>query len=138
MESTVPFPARPHVGMLSKKESGKHADTRKEQHPYTLNTSQPSAPSTMLAKLASLNSNPTTEDYEYAQSRTSGFSERAPTVTTGEADKSNHQVLRRDDLTIIEDLEPGPYDHKAPFDDPHFQKLEPHSSIRLSYVLSYL
>ena len=92
----------------------------------------------MLAKLASLNSNHATEEYEYAQSRTSGFSERPPILTTGEADGSNDQVLRRDDLTIIEDLEPGPYDHKAPFDDPHFQRLEPHSSIRLSYVLSYL
>ena len=92
----------------------------------------------MLAKLASLNSNHTAEEYEYAQSRTSRFSERPPILTTSEADGSNNQVLRRDDLTIIEDLEPGPYDHKAPFDDPHFQKLEPHSSIRLSYVWSYL
>lgn len=44
---------------------------------------------------------------------------------------------REEDLTVIEDLEPGPYEHKAPFDDPHFQKLEPHSGIRLSYVLMY-
>lgn len=41
-------------------------------------------------------------------------------------------VRTRDDrLALIEDLEPGPYDHKAPFDDPHFERLEPNSGIRL-------
>ncbi|KAK7688515.1 hypothetical protein QCA50_008053 [Cerrena zonata] len=32
----------------------------------------------------------------------------------------------------MEDLEIGPTEHKAPFDDPHFLKLEPNSGIRLS------
>ena len=37
-------------------------------------------------------------------------------------------------LTIVEDLVLGPVDHKPPFDDPRFEKLEPNSGIRLSYV----
>ncbi|KAJ7885854.1 hypothetical protein B0H14DRAFT_3105761 [Mycena olivaceomarginata] len=35
-------------------------------------------------------------------------------------------------LAIIETLDVGPVDHKPPFDDPHFQQLEPNSGIRLS------
>jgi hypothetical protein len=35
-------------------------------------------------------------------------------------------------LTIIENLEIGPYEHAAPEKDPNFNTLEPHSSIRLS------
>lgn len=41
---------------------------------------------------------------------------------------------RDDRLALIEDLEVGPTDHKAPFDDPHFQQMEPNSGIRLSWV----
>ena len=32
---------------------------------------------------------------------------------------------------LMEELEPGPYEHKRPLDDPTFERLEPHSSIRL-------
>ena len=46
-------------------------------------------------------------------------------------------VPTRDDrLAIVEQLEVGPIDHKPPPDDPHFERLEPNSCIRLSYVLS--
>jgi minichromosome maintenance protein 10 len=46
-------------------------------------------------------------------------------------------VSNRDDrLAIIEQLEVGPVDHKPPLDDPHFERLEPNSGIRLTYVLS--
>ncbi len=41
---------------------------------------------------------------------------------------------RDDNLTLIEELELGPYEHKSPFDDPLFERLEPHSGIRLSCV----
>ncbi|KAG2039070.1 hypothetical protein BDR03DRAFT_991944 [Suillus americanus] len=42
-------------------------------------------------------------------------------------------VPNRDDrLAIVEQLEVGPVDHKPPLDDPHFQRLEPNSGIRLS------
>jgi minichromosome maintenance protein 10 len=36
-------------------------------------------------------------------------------------------------LAIIENLEIGPYEHLAPSDDPNFNGLEPHSSIRLRH-----
>lgn len=42
-------------------------------------------------------------------------------------------VSNRDDrLAIIEQLEVGPVDHKPPLDDPHFERLEPNSGIRLT------
>ncbi len=41
---------------------------------------------------------------------------------------------RDEDLTIIEDMEQGPYEHKPPIDDANFERLEPHSGIRLLYV----
>ncbi|TCD60851.1 hypothetical protein EIP91_009400 [Steccherinum ochraceum] len=42
-------------------------------------------------------------------------------------------VPQRDDrLALVEDLEIGPSEHTAPFDDPHFEHLEPNSGIRLS------
>lgn len=41
---------------------------------------------------------------------------------------------RDEDLSIIEDIVPGPYEHKPPLDDPNFERLEPHSGTRLSYV----
>ncbi|KAH9061907.1 hypothetical protein EDB87DRAFT_1682576 [Lactarius vividus] len=42
---------------------------------------------------------------------------------------------RDDNLTLIEELELGPYEHKSPFDDPLFERLEPH--FRDSPVLPY-
>lgn len=39
---------------------------------------------------------------------------------------------RDDRLALIEELVPGPVEHTPPFDDPHFEKLEPNSGIRLS------
>lgn len=45
---------------------------------------------------------------------------------------------RGEDLALIEDLTPGPYEHKPPFDDPHFQQFEPNSGIRLSYAYCLL
>ena len=46
---------------------------------------------------------------------------------------------KRDDrLALVEDLEVGPHDHKAPFDDPNFERLEPNSGIRLRYAAPVL
>lgn len=44
------------------------------------------------------------------------------------------RIVNRDveSLTIIENLEIGPYQHATPEKDPNFSTLEPHSSIRLS------
>ena len=45
------------------------------------------------------------------------------------------EVPARDDrLMLMEELEPGPYEHNPPIDDPLFGRLEPHSGIRLAYV----
>lgn len=42
---------------------------------------------------------------------------------------------KRDErLVLVENLRPGPYQHKNPPDDPNFDRFEPHSSTRLSYV----
>lgn len=49
-------------------------------------------------------------------------------------DDRSYGLKRNEDLSLVEDLDPGPYEHSAPFDDPHFEKLEPNSGIRLSYV----
>ena len=38
-------------------------------------------------------------------------------------------------LALVEDLQPGPYDHKPPFDDPLFETFEPHSGIHLSCAI---
>ncbi|KAJ7634773.1 hypothetical protein FB45DRAFT_909809 [Roridomyces roridus] len=55
------------------------------------------------------------------------------TDTPATAPEQVASVPRRDDrLAIIDNLEMGPMDHKAPFDDPLFKHLEPNSGIRLS------
>ncbi|KAF7420981.1 hypothetical protein PC9H_011500 [Pleurotus ostreatus] len=75
-------------------------------------------PSTFLNRLKNIS---TKEESEVAVvTRSSAFAERA------------EPPKRDDDLALIEDFEVGPYNHKAPFDDPHFESLEPHSGIRLS------
>lgn len=43
---------------------------------------------------------------------------------------------RDERLVLVENLAPGPYQHKNLPDDPNFDKFEPHSSIRLSYASS--
>lgn len=60
-------------------------------------------------------------DKESKVSRSTGFSQAAPVTA----------VARDEDMTIVEDLQPGPYDHKPPVDDPLFNKFEPHSGIHL-------
>lgn len=96
---------------------------------------QPGA-STVLSKLASFTSASTDDATKHGVIRSVGFTEKAAPPPTRDA---NDAVItgnkRDDDLALVEDLEPGPYDHAAPFDDLHFQKLEPNSGIRLSYVL---
>jgi hypothetical protein len=39
---------------------------------------------------------------------------------------------------LMEEFEPGPYEHKPLLDDPAFGRFEPHSGIRLTYVSSVL
>jgi minichromosome maintenance protein 10 len=45
---------------------------------------------------------------------------------------TDQAIVKRDEnLAIIDDFEPGPYNHAPPSDDPEFEKLEPHSNIAL-------
>lgn len=60
-----------------------------------------------------------------------------PPRSTGFTEKPKEVELesKRDDrLALINDLEPGPYEHNAPFDDPEFDRLEPNSGIYLTSV----
>ncbi|KAH9950843.1 hypothetical protein B0H21DRAFT_722081 [Amylocystis lapponica] len=91
------------------------------------------ATSTVLQKLASAHSQKNSRASSRAVVRSSGFSERpAPLTAEGdEADTPEGAQARDDRLALIEELVPGPVEHTAPFDDPHFEKLEPNSGIRL-------
>ncbi|KAK0207908.1 hypothetical protein DFS33DRAFT_392133 [Desarmillaria ectypa] len=85
------------------------------------------APSAVLAKLAknkplSLDD----ADREVEPSRSAAFTDRPAEV------KPAAGPHRDERLALIEDFEPGPYDHKPPFDDLNFEQLEPNSGIRLS------
>ncbi|KAJ7699372.1 hypothetical protein B0H17DRAFT_1167798 [Mycena rosella] len=88
------------------------------------------AASNLLSKLASSNRRPLDVTEAEPLVRSSAFTDapQAPDPST-----SVPTVLQRDErLALIENLEFGPVDHKPPFDDPHFQQLEPNSGIRLS------
>jgi minichromosome maintenance protein 10 len=88
------------------------------------------APSTVLTKLANLNDRPR-EALPNEIVRSSGFSDKpqAPPLEPLDVGIASN---RDDRLALVEDLEVGPVDHKPPFDDPHFEYLEPNSGIRLS------
>ncbi|KDQ55942.1 hypothetical protein JAAARDRAFT_36719 [Jaapia argillacea MUCL 33604] len=73
---------------------------------------------------------PSTEAPVRASTLSSAFTHRA--LPRPEEPAHTTAPIRDDRLALIEDLEPGPYEHKAPFDDPHFESLEPNSTIRLS------
>ncbi|TDL26871.1 hypothetical protein BD410DRAFT_763043 [Rickenella mellea] len=84
-------------------------------------------PSTFLSGLGAVNARGKGE--EVVIPRSTAFSQKAATPV-----ELAHQPLapeRDDRLALVEDLEPGPYDHKPPFDDPNFEKLEPNSGIHL-------
>ena len=86
------------------------------------------APSKMLDQLATMSSAIETTPMT-AVSRTKGFNE-TPHLKVDEPSGP----IRDERLALIEDLEPGPYDHKPSSDDPTFDKLEPHSGINLLSV----
>ncbi|KAH9923896.1 uncharacterized protein B0H18DRAFT_1120236 [Fomitopsis serialis] len=87
------------------------------------------APSTVLEKLAKVHSQEDTRLAKGTTNRSSAFTQ--PAVATSFND-SETGATRDDRLAIVEDLVLGPVDHKPPFDDPRFEKLEPNSGIRLS------
>ncbi|KIK52056.1 hypothetical protein GYMLUDRAFT_180535 [Collybiopsis luxurians FD-317 M1] len=84
------------------------------------------APSKLVQNLSKLHSEEDDSLKSGATLRTSSFSDKPPEITKERA------LYRRDeDLAIIESLPLGPAEHKPPFDDPHFERVEPNSGIRL-------
>ncbi|KAI9508056.1 hypothetical protein F5148DRAFT_1199727 [Russula earlei] len=77
-------------------------------------------PSNVLSKLSAISKRPPSPVELDAPLRTSSF-----------ADKASGVQARDDRLMLIEELKPGPYEHKPLFDDPLFERFEPHSGIRL-------
>lgn len=94
------------------------------------------APSNVISKLASFGKQSKGSSPTKNITRSSGFSERPAEATDQGMDIPTDEVVdapKRDDrLALIEDIEVGPTNFKPPFDDPHFQQLEPNSGIRLS------
>ncbi|PBK89178.1 hypothetical protein ARMGADRAFT_333214 [Armillaria gallica] len=82
-------------------------------------------PSAVLSKLAQ-NKSLDDDDGDVEPSRSAAFTDKPAEV------KPTAGTRRDERLAFIEDFEPGPYDHKPPFDDPNFEQLEPNSGIRLS------
>ncbi|KAN0141784.1 hypothetical protein V8E53_000246 [Lactarius tabidus] len=82
---------------------------------------QQPGPSNVISKLSTLSKRAPSPSEQCVPERTSSF-----------ADKASAVPARDENLTLIEELELGPYEHKSPFDDPLFEHLEPHSGIRLS------
>lgn len=80
--------------------------------------------------MSSINVDPTTVE---PLPRSTGFTEKPKVIEP--AQEERFITSKRDDrLALINDLEPGPYEHNPPFDDPKFDKLEPNSGIYLTSV----
>jgi len=105
------------------------------------------APSNILSKLSKLSGGPPKPGQEKSIQRSHSLLARskpepslAPSFEVDATPSTPPQPIlnavpgRDDRLAIIEQLEVGPIDHKPPPDNPHFERLEPNSGIRLSYV----
>ena len=98
------------------------------------------APSNLLGKLSKLSCGPPKHEQVKPIKRSHSLlvqPNHEPPATSSEtpciSSRPTSDVMpnRDDRLAIIEQLEIGPVDHKPPFDDPHFERLEPNSGIRL-------
>ncbi|KAI0646031.1 hypothetical protein C8Q79DRAFT_926101, partial [Trametes meyenii] len=89
------------------------------------------APSTLLQKLAQAHKAKAKAPLLDTLVRSTAFTAAPATIASPEHDKGDDNS-RDDSLALVEELALGPADHKPPFDDPHFEKLEPNSGIRLS------
>ncbi|EJF55303.1 hypothetical protein DICSQDRAFT_176122, partial [Dichomitus squalens LYAD-421 SS1] len=88
----------------------------------------PTPSSTVLQRLAKAHKQKNaSSEQEVVATRSAAFSARPPPPAPGD-----HPTRREEDMTVIEDLPLGPAEHKPPFDDPRFERLEPNSGIRLS------
>jgi minichromosome maintenance protein 10 len=80
--------------------------------------------------MSSINVDPTAKE---SLPRSTGFTEKPKEIEP--AQEERFIASKRDDcLALINDLEPGPYEHNPPSDDPKFEKLEPNSGINLTSV----
>lgn len=83
--------------------------------------------------MSSINVDPTATE---PAPRSTGFTEKPKEIEPPVQEEQFLSSKRDDRLVLINDLEPGPYEHNPPFDDPNFDKLEPHSKINLTSVIS--
>lgn len=90
-------------------------------------------PSNLIKKLANATRNAEDEDAPESSKRSTSFTARPETEPP--PDYEAHASNRDDRLALVENLEPGPYEHVSPSDDPNFEKLEPHSGIALMYEI---
>ncbi|KJA24908.1 hypothetical protein HYPSUDRAFT_161464 [Hypholoma sublateritium FD-334 SS-4] len=88
------------------------------------------APSSVISKLATLGRASDPDEGDRPSVRTTGFTEQAAAPQAAPAERLTHK--RDERLALIENLQPGPYEHSPPHDDPAFEKLEPHSGINLT------
>ncbi|TFK91893.1 hypothetical protein K466DRAFT_628822 [Polyporus arcularius HHB13444] len=95
------------------------------------NVPPPPPSSTVLQKLAQAHKQSNAAPQEVV-TRSSSFSAQPPPVGPSSESEVGNSYARDDNLALVEDLPIGPTEHKPPFDDPHFEKLEPNSGIRLS------
>ncbi|RPD65157.1 hypothetical protein L227DRAFT_590680 [Lentinus tigrinus ALCF2SS1-6] len=95
------------------------------------NAPPPAASSTVLQKLAQAHSQKSKGSSQEVITRSNSFAARPPPLASPPEHEAAESSARDDNLALIEDLLIGPTEHKPPFDDPHFEKLEPNSGIRL-------
>lgn len=105
---------------------------QKVPHARPLNEMEVNAPppSSLISQLGTLTAKPNKE----AVIRSNAFEEKP--VELSKPHSRNLAPERDDQLALVEELEPGPVDHKPLAEDPEFEKVEPNSGIRLSYVCS--
>jgi len=83
-------------------------------------------PSNLLSKLSKMTHDDNDDEEVSAVQRSTGFSQAAKVQAV------EVNAKRDENLAIIEDFVPGPYEHPIPSGDPKFERLEPHSHINLS------
>ncbi|TFK29144.1 hypothetical protein FA15DRAFT_632659 [Coprinopsis marcescibilis] len=94
---------------------------------------EPIRPSNLLQKLSKVTNEP--EIKPEPVNRSTSFAEQVRSASPrpeGDSEDVFSAPKRDENLMLVEDLEPGPYEFTAPSDDPLFQKLEPHSGIALT------
>ncbi|PPQ80327.1 hypothetical protein CVT25_003609 [Psilocybe cyanescens] len=87
------------------------------------------APSNLIGKLASISRRADTDDVPESHTRSVAFADRPEIQPPVEHEVPGNK--RDERLALIENLEPGPYEHTPPSDDPTFEKLEPYSGIAM-------